>query len=47
MFENVSWGEMNFTEIVNAIIDFVLAIVKGEFPLFAEFIGKKDEEEAA
>lgn len=31
IFENVSWGEMNFTDLVNMIIDFVLAIVKGEW----------------
>ena len=38
MFENVSMGEMNFTELVNAIIDFVLAIVKAEFPFFADLL---------
>ena len=36
MFENVSWEGINFTKLVNMIIEFVLAIVKGEFPLFAE-----------
>ena len=38
MFENVSIGEMNFTDLVNMIINFVLAIVKGEFPELAEII---------
>lgn len=40
MFTNVSWGEMNFTELVNMIIDFVLAIVKGEWPEIGEIMGE-------
>lgn len=36
MFENVSYEGIKFTDLVNMIIDFVLAIVKGEFPLFDE-----------
>ncbi len=39
MFENVSWGEMNFTELVNMIINFVLAVVKGEWPELGEILG--------
>ncbi len=38
MFENVSWGEMNFTAFVNMIIEFVLAIIKGEWPELAEIL---------
>lgn len=40
MFENVSWGEMNFTDLVNMIIEFVLAIIKGEWPELGEIIGE-------
>ena len=40
MFENVSWGEMNFTDLVNMIINFVLAIIKGEWPELGEIIGE-------
>lgn len=36
IFENVSYEGINFTALVNMIINFVLAIVKGEFPLFDE-----------
>lgn len=43
MFDNVSWGDYNFTEFVNMIIDFILAIVKGEFPLIGEILGKDEE----
>ncbi len=43
MFTNVSWEGINFTDLVNMIIDFVLAIVKGEFPELAEILGGKDE----
>lgn len=39
MFENVSWGEMNFTDLVNMIIEFVLAVVKGEWPELGEILG--------
>ena len=39
MFENVSYEGMNFTELVNLIIKFVLAIVKGEWPELAEILG--------
>lgn len=38
MFENVSWGELNFTELVNMIIDFVLKVVKFEFPELGEIM---------
>ncbi len=40
MFENVSWGEMNFTDLVNMIIDFVLAIVKGEWEELGAILGE-------
>ena len=42
MFENVSWEGISFTKLVNMIIDFVLAIVKGEFPLIGELLGKEE-----
>lgn len=38
MFENVSWGELNFTELVNMIIDFVLKVVNFEFPELGEIM---------
>lgn len=40
MFENVSWEGYTFTELVNMIIDFVLAIVKGEFETIGEILGE-------
>lgn len=44
MFENVSYEGINFTELVNMIIKFVLAIVTGEW----EELGKiLNGEEAA
>ena len=39
MFENVSYEGINFTALVNKIIDFVLAIIKGEWPELAEILG--------
>lgn len=43
MFENVSWEGIKFTDLVNMIIDFVLAIVKGEFPELSEILGTDAE----
>lgn len=40
MFENVSWEGLNFTDLVNMIIDFILKIVKFEFPEIGEVIGE-------
>ena len=39
MFENVSYEGISFTKLVNMIIEFVLAVVKGEFPTIGNFIG--------
>ena len=40
MFENVSYEGINFTKLVNMIIDFVLAIVKGEWPELGKILGE-------
>ena len=40
MFENVSWDGIKFTDLVNMIIEFVLKIVKFEFPEVGEVIGE-------
>ena len=32
LFTNVSWGEFNFTELVNAIIAFVYKLILKEVP---------------
>jgi len=40
MFENVSWEGINFTALVNMIIEFVLKIVKFEFPELGEIMGE-------
>ncbi len=39
MFDNVSYEGINFTALVNMIIDFVLAIVKGEWKELGEILG--------
>ena len=38
VFENVSWGEMNFTKLVNMLIDFIYSIIKVEFPTIGEIV---------
>lgn len=40
VFENVSWEGIKFTDLVNMIIEFVLAIVKGEFPELDAIMGE-------
>ena len=42
MFENVSYEGIKFTDLVNMIIDFIMAIVKGEFPLIGDIIGSEE-----
>ena len=39
MFENVSWNGYVFTDLVNMIIKFVLAVVKGEFSEIGNILG--------
>lgn len=38
LFENVSWDGLKFTDLVNMIIEFIWAIVKGEFPEVGEIV---------
>ena len=40
IFENVSYEGINFTDLVNMIIEFVLAIVKGEWEELGAILGE-------